>query len=379
MAGAQQEQQKRKWEGDGQSLGQASRRRHHSEATDPYPPTDGAGMLLTSPLSAGGFHAPSPMDSHAATLFGPDPHIQSPHQRAFIGDDCDPTIDPDAEGLSDAGQYSPRPQAGAPYFHYPPPVAFQVATLPPDHTDFTGPVFGEMTPLSAARMLQVQLGEFPAEYLHAGHGMPPPARRRRQQAGGGHTQPVLDISPGQPSASTPALPDPMFVACDSQSGFSCFEDECLFTVPPFCTAQELAYVYNWVEVECIADHGPSYHMEGHAHLDAAREAQGLQSLTAVQSPITQLIPALSTPTATSVLTTSAGIIASSSGEPNSSTEPLSLSDTNDPTLLELASHFPFEKETVLVDEVEVWCYVCLVDDCKRTKAEVIFFDESELR
>ncbi|KAK0821305.1 hypothetical protein LTR91_004137 [Friedmanniomyces endolithicus] len=362
MAGVQQEQQKRKWEGDGQSLGQASRRRNHSEAADPRPSTDEASELSTSPFSAGGFNALSPMDGQAATLFGLDPHVQSPHQRAFIGEDCDPTIDPDAEGLSDAGQYSPRPQAGAPYFHYPPPDAFQVAMRSSDDADVTGPVFGDIPPLNAVQMLQVQLGEIPAEYTTAGHGMPPPARRRRHQTGGGHTQPVLDISAGQPSASTASLPDPMFVACGSQSGFSCFEDECLFTVPPFGTAQEIAY-----------------HMEGHAHSNAAREAQGLQSLAAVQSPIMQLIPAPSTPTATSVLTTPAGIIASSQGEPNSSREPLSQSDTNDPTLLELASHFPFEKGTVLVDEVEVWCYVCLVDDCKRTKAEVIFFDESELR
>ncbi|TKA47565.1 hypothetical protein B0A54_01937 [Friedmanniomyces endolithicus] len=362
MAGAQQERQKRKWEGDGQALGQVSRRRYQSEAADPHPLTDEVGWPLRSALSAGGFNALSPMYSQAATLVGPDLHPQSPHQRAFIGDDCDPTIDPDAEGLSDAGQYSPRPQGGAPYFHYPPPVAFQIATLSPGYTDVTGPVFGGMTPLTASEMLQIQVNVLPAEYTHAGHSMPPPARRRRQQPGGGHTQPVLDISPGHPSASMGSLPAPMFVACGSQSGFTCFEDECLFTVPPFCTAQELAY-----------------HAEGHAKWNTARESQGLQSLAAVQSPMLQHIQAPSTPTATSALTTPAGILTSSPGDPNPSTEPLSQSDTNDPTLLELASHFPIDMRKVLVDGVEVWYYYCLVDDCERADAEDAFDDESELR
>ncbi|KAK1818066.1 hypothetical protein LTR12_007473 [Friedmanniomyces endolithicus] len=312
-------------------------------------------------MSAGGLNALSPMDSQAATLFGSD-LVQSPHQRAFIGEDCDPTIDPDAEGLSDAGQYSPRPQGGAPYFHYPPPVAFQIPTLSPDYTDVTGPVFGGMTPLTAAEMLQIQLNVLPAEYTHAGHSMPPPARRRRQQTGGGHTQPVLDISPGHPSASTGSLPAPMFVASGSQSGFTCFEDECLFTVPPFCTAQELAY-----------------HEEGHYQSNAARESQGLQSLPAVRSPTMPLISAPSTPTATSALTTPAGIVTSSPGDRNPSTEPLSQTDTNDPTLLELASHFPIDMRKVFTDGVVVWYYYCFVDDCERADAEDAFDDERELR
>ncbi|KAK0308948.1 hypothetical protein LTR01_004828 [Friedmanniomyces endolithicus] len=379
MAGVQQEQQKRKWEGDGQALGQASRRRHQSELADARSPTDGAGGPLRSPFSAGGFNALSPMYSQAAALFGPDPHPQSSHQRAFIGDDCDPTIDPDAEGLSDASQYSPRPQAGAPYYHDPPPVAFQVATLPRDHTDVTGPAFGDIPPLNATQMLQVQLGELPAEYTTAGHGMPLPARRRRQQTGGGHTQPVLDISPGQPSASTSSLPAPMFVAYGSQSGFTCFEDECLFTVPPFYTAQELAYVDNFVEVERIADRRPSYHAEGHAQSKAAREFQDLESMPAVRSPTMPLISAPSSPTATSASTTPAGIVTFSPGDPNPSTEPLSQSDTNDPTLLELASHFPIDMRKGFIDGVEVWYYYCFVDDCERADAEDAFDDESELR